>query len=58
MYTLLVLINIYQRQSMTKKEKGVKYRKVQKFMEDLHIQAQNELTTKTRRTCGNFNSKK
>ena len=43
---------------MTKKEKGVKYRKVQKFMEDLHIQAQNELTNKTRRTCGNFNSKK
>ena len=27
---------------------------VQKFMEDLHIQAQEELTIKTRRTCGDF----
>ena len=59
MYTLLVLINIFQRKSMTKKKSRFErlFIQVQKFVEDLYIQAQDELTTKTRRTCGNFNTK-
>ena len=44
---------------MTKKKSEFErlFIQVQKFVEDLYIQAQDELTTKTRRTCGNFNTK-
>ena len=47
---------MHQRKSMTNKQNEfeIPFIQVQKFMEDLHIQAQDELTIKIRRTCGDF----